>query len=244
MALQLTGAGKTDSVANLQVRLPVVVIGGGLTAIDTATESLAYYPVQVEKFLSRYETLVAERGEAAVRPAWSAEEAEVAAEFIDHARQFRAERGRRRAGRPCAGFRRSAATAGAASPSLYRRRLIDAPSYTLNHEEVRLGAAGRHPLRRVPHARGSRSSTSFGQCARCTCSSLHRSRHSRRRATANWSLPARTILVAAGTQPNTVLGREDPRTSCRSTASTSRPSTRAASRSRPSASPSRQPRMC
>src|SRR5581483_10334189 len=47
MALQLTGAAKSDSIANLQIRLPVVVIGGGLTAIDTATESLAYYPVQV-----------------------------------------------------------------------------------------------------------------------------------------------------------------------------------------------------
>ena len=31
--------------------MPIVVIGGGLTAIDTATESLAYYVVQVEKFL-------------------------------------------------------------------------------------------------------------------------------------------------------------------------------------------------
>src|SRR6188768_4449213 len=47
MALQLTGAAKKDSIANLQIRLPVVVIGGGLTAIDTATESLAYYPLQV-----------------------------------------------------------------------------------------------------------------------------------------------------------------------------------------------------
>jgi len=62
MALQLTGAAKTNSVANLQLRLPIVVIGGGLTAIDTATESLAYYTVQVEKFLERYETLVAEKG--------------------------------------------------------------------------------------------------------------------------------------------------------------------------------------
>ena len=42
MALQLTGAAKLSSIANLQIRLPVVVIGGGLTAIDTATESLAY----------------------------------------------------------------------------------------------------------------------------------------------------------------------------------------------------------
>ena len=52
MALQLTGAAKADSVANMQLRLPVIVVGGGLTAIDTATEALAYYPVQVEKFLN------------------------------------------------------------------------------------------------------------------------------------------------------------------------------------------------
>src|SRR5207245_8011303 len=51
MALQLSGAAQTNSVANMQLRLPVVVIGGGLTAIDTATEAIAYYPVQVDKFL-------------------------------------------------------------------------------------------------------------------------------------------------------------------------------------------------
>ncbi len=83
MALQLTGAAKTDSIANLTVRLPVVVIGGGLTAIDTATEALAYYPVQVEKFLARFEALAAERGAETVVNQWNGAEREVADEFLD-----------------------------------------------------------------------------------------------------------------------------------------------------------------
>jgi NADPH-dependent glutamate synthase beta subunit-like oxidoreductase len=78
MALQLTGAAKPDSIANLQLRLPAVVIGGGLTAIDTATEAMAYYPVQVEKFLKRYETLVTEHGAEGVRARFSPIELEVA----------------------------------------------------------------------------------------------------------------------------------------------------------------------
>src|SRR5205085_6170700 len=61
MGLQLTGAYKKSTMANLQVRLPAVVIGGGLTAIDTATELRAYYVVQCEKTLLRWEALVAER---------------------------------------------------------------------------------------------------------------------------------------------------------------------------------------
>ncbi len=60
MALQLTGAFKRTALPNLQVRLPAIVIGGGLTAIDTATELLAYYPVQVEKTLDRYDAMVAQ----------------------------------------------------------------------------------------------------------------------------------------------------------------------------------------
>ncbi len=48
------------------------MIGGGLTAIDTATESLAYYPVQVAKFLHRYRILVAEKGEECGAPALDA----------------------------------------------------------------------------------------------------------------------------------------------------------------------------
>jgi NADPH-dependent glutamate synthase beta subunit-like oxidoreductase len=53
MNLQLTGAFKKDSVANLTIDLPIVVIGAGLTAIDSATEALRYYLRQIQKTAER-----------------------------------------------------------------------------------------------------------------------------------------------------------------------------------------------
>jgi NADPH-dependent glutamate synthase beta subunit-like oxidoreductase/NAD(P)H-flavin reductase len=201
MALQLTGAAKKESIANLQIRLPVVVIGGGLTAIDTATESLAYYPLQVEKFLARHETLVAERGEAAVRGSWSAEEREVADEFIAHAQAIREERA------AAARENREPAIANLVNgwggvTIAYRRRLIDSPSYTLNHEEVFKAleedirfAEGLSPVAVEVDANGA------------ACALKVEGQQGGEKVSA--TLPARTILVAAGTQPNTVLARED-----------------------------------
>ena len=94
MALQLTGAAKANSIANLQLRLPVAVVGGGLTAIDTATECLAYYVVQVEKFLERFEALSLELGVDATRASWSPVEKEIAEEFLMHGRAIKKERQR------------------------------------------------------------------------------------------------------------------------------------------------------
>jgi NADPH-dependent glutamate synthase beta subunit-like oxidoreductase/NAD(P)H-flavin reductase len=210
MALQLTGAAKHDSLANLQVQMPIVVIGGGLTAIDTATESLAYYVVQVEKFLDRYEKLVEERGQREVRSLWSAEETVTANEFLAHGRAIRVER--------------SAASVEGRKPDFikllnewggvtiaYRRRLVDSPSYTLNHEEVEL--AMQEGIRFAECL--SPDSVAVDQFGHATA--LHLTRHHFDEATQKMSrdgdpvvLPARSILVAAGTQPNTVLGREDP----------------------------------
>ena len=209
MALQLTGAAKECSIANLQIRMPVVVIGGGLTAIDTATESMAYYVVQVEKFLHRYEALVKERGEAEVRSDWTPAEKEYADQFLAHGCEIRQER--------------AAAAREGRDPDLisllhswggvtmaYRRRMIDSPSYTLNHEEIdkaleegihfaecltpreveldRHGNAAGLILSRQCRDSASGKMTDTGELVR---------------------LPAGSILVAAGTQPNTVLARED-----------------------------------
>jgi len=201
MALQLTGAAKKDSIANLQIRLPVVVIGGGLTAIDTATESLAYYPLQVEKFLARHETLVAERGEAAVGANWSPEEREIAEEFIAHARAIRAER-QRAAHEGCEPAITKLVNGWGGVALVYRRRLIDSPSYTLNHEEVFKAleedirfVEGLTPVAvEIDEAGQARALKVAGEQNGARVEAI---------------LPARTILVAAGTQPNTVLARED-----------------------------------
>ena len=169
MALQLTGAAKLSSIANLQLRLPVVVIGGGLTAIDTATESLAYYVRQVEKFAARYRTLVAERGEAAVRAAWNAEEAGIADEFLAHAAAIDAERD---AGR---GARAGPPRLAQLLEFLGRRdhRLSPpADRQPVLHAEPRgsgQGAGGGGPLRRRPDAAGGGGRPTSATPPACAC---------------------------------------------------------------------------
>ena len=198
MGLQLTGAAREDSIANMQVRLPIMVVGGGLTAIDTATESLAYYVVQVEKFLERYEKLAAERSPGAVRNEWNEEETGAAEEFLTHALAIRAEReAALREGRAPRILELLQLWGG--STIAYRKRLVDSPSYTLNHEEVE--KALEEGIRFAENLTPLRVEVdTFGHARALACKGLE----------GEVELPARTILIAAGTQPNTVLAREDP----------------------------------
>ncbi len=197
MALQLTGAARRDTVANLHLRLPVAVIGGGLTAIDTCTEALAYYPLQVEKFLQRYEVLVAERGEAAVRAAWNAEDVALAEEWLGHARAIREEREAARVEAREPRIRELLERWGGAS-IVYRRSLQESPSYRNNWEEVE--KAFEEGIRFVEHHSPTAVETDpFGHAAGLRC---------RGPEGEEVRIEARSILVAAGTVPNTVLARE------------------------------------
>ncbi len=207
MALQLTGAAKADSLANMQLRLPVVVIGGGLSAIDAATEALAYYPVQVEKFLLRYEMLSHELDEATIRAGWSDEDRGVADEFIAHAAAIRRERQRASIEAREPAIMKLLALWGGVTIA-YRKRMIDSPAYTLNHEEIEkaleegvLLAECLNPDRIEIDANGAVRAIRLRRATRDDAGRWHDGEAV--------EMPARAVLIAAGTHPNTVLARED-----------------------------------
>ncbi len=145
MALQLTGAYREDTLAALQIELPAVVIGAGLTAVDTATEVLAYYALQVERFAQRHRAL----REAGWQPkgrstdyfeALSPVDRAKAERFIAHGEILIDEK-RRAAleGRPGNVLPHLQAWGGVRL--IYRRPLEESPAYRLNHEELQKGLA-------------------------------------------------------------------------------------------------------
>ncbi|MBY0273160.1 MAG: FAD-dependent oxidoreductase [Alphaproteobacteria bacterium] len=183
MNLQLSGAALEESLSNLQIRLPIVVIGGGLTAVDTAVEALKYYPKQVEKFLNRTEEM------GALPPALSAEEQEIAEEFIEHARAFRT--------------RDFFALEGAVKV-LYRKALQDSPAYRLNSDE--LDFALQEEIQFVEN-------TSIEEIQ------IDGYGHVKALKTQDKIYPCRTLLIAIGTEANqgydddrvSIYGDLDPR---------------------------------
>ncbi|HKQ31303.1 MAG TPA: FAD-dependent oxidoreductase, partial [Burkholderiales bacterium] len=200
MALQLTGAAKRTSLANLQVRLPAVVIGGGLTGVDTATEVQAYYIVQVEKTLERYETLVDECGEKAVRADLDAASLEILEEFLSHGREVRAERERAKRDGTVPNFIPLVHRWGGVTIA-YRRSLRESPAYTRNHEELTKAleegifyAEGLDPKEAKLDKHGHVEGMIF--------------RRQTRAEDGTWTvqgeivLPARAVLVATGARPN------------------------------------------
>ncbi len=209
MALQLTGAAMKDSVANLQIRLPAVIIGGGLTAIDTATEVLAYYVRQVEKFTIRYDLLVAENGAEKVRSVWTEEELIIADEFITHGRAVIAEREQAAIDGRDPHFITMLDSWGGATLA-YRRKMTGSPAYRLNHEEIE--KAFEQGIRFAELLSPTEIEVDeYNHVKAIRLEHQEIGEDGRPKPTGKTTvLPARSVLIAAGTQPNTVLEREYP----------------------------------
>ncbi len=201
MALQLTGAAKDSSLANLQVRLPAVVIGGGLTGIDAATEVQAYYIVQVEKILHRYEIMAQAYGEAEVRAGLDEQSLQTLDEYLEHGRAVRAERERAAAAGSEPDLRGLARQWGGVTIA-YRRRMQDSPAYIRNHEEVIkameegvMYGEGLSPKAARLDANGQIDAL---LCERTQFDADGKPAGEREEV----ELPTRTILVATGAKPN------------------------------------------
>ena len=210
MALQLTGAAKDSSLANLQVRLPAGVIGGGLTAMDTATELMAYYPVQVEKVLHRYERLAGLFGEQVVRGRYDLEEILILDEFLEHGKIIAAERQRAETEGELPDFAPLVEAWGGVT-LFYRKGIHDAPAYRQNHEEIVKAleegialAEGMSPLAAQEDEYGHLNAVEFEKLT------LEDGRWNN--SGQMITVPLRSLYVAAGTSPNTIYQSEYPDT--------------------------------
>ena len=136
MALQLTGAFKRDALPNLQVRLPAVVIGGGLTGIDTATELLRLLPGagREDARALRGAERRARRGRRCA-PSATPRSRRSSTSSSTHGRAVRAERARAAAAGEAPDFVPLVRGWGGVTLA-YRKQMIDSPAYRLNHEEV------------------------------------------------------------------------------------------------------------
>lgn len=199
MSLQLSGAARNNSISNLQMRLPLVVIGGGLTAIDTATEAKAYYIRQVEKLYKRYRELCDCYGQEFVESNWLDIDREIADEFFEHARIFAEERSKALQENREPNFNDIIRKFGGVKV-LYRKPIEQSPSYRLNHEELSL--ALEEGIEFVENISPKDFITDkHGYIASLRASIVGQQK--------DVELKVRTILVAIGTRPNITLSKED-----------------------------------
>ena len=207
MALQLGNAAKKSSLTNLQVRLPAVVIGGGLTGVDTATEVQAYYITQVEKVLDRYENLVDALGKEAVLENLDPASFEILEEFLTHGKAVRKERERAKANKEKPNFIKLIHLWGGVTIA-YRRRMQDSPAYINNHEELKKALdEGIFYLESLEPA--SVDLDQYGQVETLVCHRRTLGMDAVWQATNEVvHLSAKSIFVATGTQPNVAYGFE------------------------------------
>ena len=204
MALQLTGAARMDSMANLQVSLPAIVIGGGLTAIDTATETLAYYPIQVEKFYLHAKTMLQEIPDY-FDVTYDAEEKLTAQTFFEHGKIIHEMRNEAKRNNQTPDFLPYLKEWGGVT-LIYRKQLKQSPAYKLNHEEVNEALEEGisiyeelSPIECILDSNGAIEAVKFEHTSDNKKGSIH-------------ILNAKTVFVAAGTSPNTTYEKEYPQT--------------------------------
>ena len=202
MALQLTGAARKDSLSNLQISLPALVIGGGLTAIDTATETLAYYPIQVEKFYENAKRLLEIDNNYLINT-FDEEELTQANIYFEHGKIIHDIRKKAQENNEKPDFLPLLKEWGGVT-LVYRKNLQSSPAYRLNHEEINEALEegikiieNLNPVECILNDYDAIESVRFVDSTRSDKEII---------------LPAKTVFVAAGTSPNITYEKEYPKT--------------------------------
>jgi len=179
MSLQLNGAFKEELFTNLQIRMPIAIIGAGLTAIDTACEAQEYYFSQIAKFSKRFNAI----GKEKIWSKLNDEEKIIAQEFLDDA-EILANCGKEKLFAKYGGAK-----------ILYRKKIQDSPAYRFNHQE--LEKAFEEGVEFIENACPTEiilDEFSHASAVKCVDGKI---------------FAAKSILIAAGTSPNISPVTED-----------------------------------
>jgi NADPH-dependent glutamate synthase beta subunit-like oxidoreductase/NAD(P)H-flavin reductase len=201
MALQLSGAHKLSSFTSLEVDLPAVVIGGGLTGIDAATELQAYYLLQIKKVKSHYEKLADIIGESKLRANFADQQLSKLDRWLKHAKQLELEQAKAKPDLV------KLIHAWGGVTVVYRKRMEDSPAYKRNHEE--LIKALEEGLIYLPcFSPIAIRCDEHGYCQSLAVVKMENTEGAWQMSDHEASLAAKTILVATGAQPNVAYGFE------------------------------------
>lgn len=173
MNLQQGAPHLKNSNSNMQIRLPAVVIGCGLTAIDSAVELLHYYPEQVRNFAEKWE-------QESSNVTLNDEEYRTAEEYLLHANllaKAKDDKEKLEIIQKLGGV-----------TICYRKNIKDSPAYRLNHEEIEHAIA--NGVKFIENV--SPEKIDIDQFGSITSLNLSN----------NKKITAKTILIAIGTNSN------------------------------------------
>lgn len=197
MSLQSSGIAQDENtLSNLQIRLPIVIIGAGLTAIDVATESLLYYKVQIKKFYEKYESL-SNKDKKDFINSMTNEEKEIAKEFLSHAAELNAAKNNIE--------RQDLINKWGGVTIVYRGNLKDSTCYKLNHEEVQ--KAFEENIKFV----GNLIPKGIAIDEYDSCMGIYYENSYENNIENNLKnkfIPAKSVIIAIGTEPNTLIANE------------------------------------
>ncbi|HJN38127.1 MAG TPA: FAD-dependent oxidoreductase [Gammaproteobacteria bacterium] len=191
MNLQLTGAVRSDSMIPLQVNLPAVVIGGGLTGVDAATEVQAYYVEMVKRVYRRYQSMDMPEKEKNFWAQFDEKDRRQIKTWVEHGHRICQSEGSGESIQDCI-------DSWGGVTIVYRRRLQESPAYRLNPEELEEALKeGVNYLEN--HSPKALELNEFGEVA-----ALQVVNHQG----VEKNIKASTVLVATGAKPNVAYSFE------------------------------------